>query len=428
MRGLVCGSLLVAYLASALGCSQPSGAAPTLTWYINPDNGGQRQLAERCSRESNGAYVIQTQLLPNEADAQREQLVRRLAASDPSIDLMSLDTPFVAELANAGYLLPIQDPARVAALTEGVLAGPLATARWKGQLVAAPFWANTQLLWFRKSVAAAASVDPSSTDFTWDRMISAAESQHKRVAAQGRRYEGLMVWINALVASAGGQILRDAEAGYDAQPSLASPAGYRAAEIVGRLGRSPAAPADLATAAEEETRAQLQSPQGAFAVNWPYVYKAARDAVVAGALSQAVLDDIGWARYPRVMPHRPSAPPLGGIDLAIGAFTPHPREAMAALACATSLRSSVEYMLSDGNPAARAAAYDDPAVLDAYPMAALIRESIDAAGPRPMTPYYGDVSVSVQRTWHPPRQVRAPQTPQRTDAYMSQVLRGDRLL
>ena len=85
-------------------------------------------------------------------------------------------------------------------------------------------------------------------------------------------------------------------------------------------------------------------------------------------------------------------------------------------------------MVGSGNPAARAAAYDDPAVRKAFPMAALIRTSIDEAGPRPITPYYGAVSVCVQRTWHPPRDVHSPQTPKRTDQYMTEVLRGDRLL
>lgn len=414
--------------ASALGCAERGHATPTLVWYTNPDNGGQRRLADRCSRESNGAFMIETQLLPNEADAQREQLVRRLAAGDPSIDLMSLDPPFIAEFANAGYLRPITDRARVEALTAGVLGGPLRTARWNGQLVAVPFWANTQLLWFRKSVASAAGVDPTAAGFTWDEMITAAESRHKRVAVQARRYEGLMVWVNALVESAGGRILSDPEAGDEARPTLASPAGERAAHIVGRLGRSPSAPADLSTAGEEEVRAQFQSADGAFAVNWPYVYQAAREAVKGGALSQAVIDDIGWARYPRASAERASAPPLGGINLAIGAFTRYPNQALAAIACATSLRSNVEYMMGSGNPAARGAAYDDPAVRARFPMAALIRESIQAAGPRPITPYYGDVSVSVQRTWHPARDVRAEETPERTDEYLSEVLRGDRLL
>ena len=89
------------------GCGDDEGGAPTLTWYINPDNGGQAELAKKCGDASDGAYRIETQILPNEADQQREQLVRRLAADDPSVDLMSLDPPFVAEFANAGYLLPI---------------------------------------------------------------------------------------------------------------------------------------------------------------------------------------------------------------------------------------------------------------------------------------------------------------------------------
>src|SRR5262245_46950228 len=81
----------------ALGCSHDDTSTSRLTGYINPDNGGQKKLADRCSQESGGEFTIETQILPNEADAQREQLVRRLAAADPSIDLMSLDPPFVAE-------------------------------------------------------------------------------------------------------------------------------------------------------------------------------------------------------------------------------------------------------------------------------------------------------------------------------------------
>jgi multiple sugar transport system substrate-binding protein len=61
-------------------------------------------------------------------------------------------------------------------------------------------------------------------------------------------------------------------------------------------------------------------------------------------------------------------------------------------------------------------------------MADLIRESIADAGPRPITPFYGDVSSSVQRVWHPASSVRSPQTPEETDTYMSEVLSGERLL
>ena len=81
---------------------------------------------------------------------QRIQLLRRLAAQDTSIDLMSLDPPFTAEFANAGFLAPL--PAGRA----GELTGAVVRRRHRrrdvgGQLVVAPFWANTQVLWYRKS-------------------------------------------------------------------------------------------------------------------------------------------------------------------------------------------------------------------------------------------------------------------------------------
>lgn len=424
-------AVAAAVLAPAVSCGggdDAAGGTARLTWYVNPDNGGQRTLAAECSEASDGAFRITTQILPNEADAQREQLVRRLAAQDSSVDLMSLDPPFVAEFANAGYLLPITDPEDVRQLTDGVLDAPMDTATWKGKLVATPFWANTQLLWYRRSVAGAAGVDPTAPDFTWSQMIEAAESQDKRIGVQGRRYEGYMVWINALVASAGGRIVTHARRRADATPSMASPAGDAAADVVGRLARSPAAPGDLSTAGEEEARSLFQGDSGSFMVNWPYVYQAAKAAVDEGALDASVVEDIGWARYPRVVAGRESAPPLGGINLGIGRFTEHREEALAAVKCITSVENNVQYMLESGNPAARAAAYDDPEVRQQFPMADLIRDSIDTAGPRPITPYYGDVSTSVQRTWHPASGVRSPATPERTDEYMAEVLAGDRLL
>jgi trehalose/maltose transport system substrate-binding protein len=422
---LIAVCLCAAALAS---CGGDDSGVATLTWYVNPDNGGQRTLAQQCTEAADGAYRIETQILPNEADAQREQLVRRLAANDSSVDLMSLDPPFVAEFANAGYLLPITDPADVEELTAGVLDGPLETAFWNDELVATPFWANTQLLWFRRSVAQEAGVDPEAEDFTWAAMIEAAEQTGKRIGVQARRYEGYMVWINALISSAGGTIIENAEAGADATPSVAGEAGDEAAEIIGRLARSPVAPGDMSTAGEEEARALFQGDDGAFMVNWPYVYAAAGAAVDEGVIDQATFDDIGWARYPRTDPAQPSAPPLGGINLGIGAFTNHPDEAIDAVRCITSVEHNAQYMVEAGNPAARDAAFDDPAVREAFPMADLIRDSINDAAPRPITPYYGDVSQSVQRVWHPPESVEPPDTPEETDTYMGEVLAGERLL
>src|SRR4051794_1300383 len=69
-RRAACVSALL-MTSTLAACSSESGT-PTLTWYINPDNGGQAKLATKCGDASNGAYKIETQVLPNDADQQRE--------------------------------------------------------------------------------------------------------------------------------------------------------------------------------------------------------------------------------------------------------------------------------------------------------------------------------------------------------------------
>ena len=276
----------LATVLAALGCllgaactgGDTGAATPVLGWYINPDNGGQAELAAACSAASGGRYRISVSTLPNDASGQREQLVRRLAAKDRSIALMSLDPPFVAEFAEAGFLRPFT-PGEAAGLTDGVLSGPVEGATWDGRLVVAPFWANSQLLWYRKSAAVRAGVDPAASPVSWDQIIAGAEKAGVTVEVQGDRYEGYMVLISALVASAGGQVLDRPEAGRDARPALDTPAGHRAAEVIDRLAHSRAADPGLATADEEVARAGFQGVRGGFMANWAYVYGAASEAV-----------------------------------------------------------------------------------------------------------------------------------------------------
>jgi len=404
---------LLASLAGALllaGCRGATDDPTTLSWYVNPDNGGQARLAARCSAASGGRYRVQISELPRDATGQREQLVRRLAARDASIDLVNVDPPFLPELATAGFLRPFtSDEARE--LADGMLAAPLRSATWAGRLFAVPLWASTQLLWYRRSVARKAGLDLDAGPVTWGQLIAAAERTGTTVGVQANRYEGYMVWITSLIASAGGEVLLDPDAGPQARPGLDSAPGRAAAEIIRRLATSPAADPALATADEEIARATFQGPRGGFMVNWPYVWGAAQEAVAAGALLPAALDDIGWARYPRVRADLPSRPPLGGIGLAVSAFSRRAALAVEAARCLSSRESQTAYMLEARIPVARRAVYDDPRVRQRYPMADLIRSSVDEAEPRARTPFYVDVSTATVRVFHPPAAVEPDRTP-----------------
>ncbi|MFD1717125.1 extracellular solute-binding protein [Georgenia deserti] len=403
--------------ATLAACAGESGP-PVLTWYINPDDGGQAELARRCTEEADGAYRIETSLLPRDADSQREQLARRLAAQDSSIDIMSLDPPYIPELAEPGFLAPVPEDLQ---RTDGVVQGAVDSATWDGELVAVPFWANTQLLWYRESVVEEAGLDMSEP-VTWDQLMEVASEQDKLLGVQGTNAESLTVWINALVASSGGEIIPDPEAPADEiELGLDSDAGRAAADVIGRIGREGLGGPGLPTADENASMNLFQGERGSFMVNWPFIWAAIGDA------NPDLLEDVGWAMYPRVDASTEAAPPVGGINLGVGAFSEHQDLAYQAVECIVQPQNQAWYFTTNGNPPSAEQAYEDPEVQELYPMADTIRESLEQAVPRPQTPRYNEVSLGLQETWHPPAAVDE-NSPARATDLITAVLRGERLL
>ncbi|WP_347060332.1 extracellular solute-binding protein [Blastococcus sp. HT6-30] len=415
-------------LASALAaCGGDSAGPPTLTWYINPDNGGQAELASRCTEAAEGRYRIETALLPRDAASQREQLVRRLAAKDASIDLMSLDPIYVPEFSQAGFLADVPDDV-TERVTEGVVQSAIAGATWNEELVAVPFWANTQLLWYRQSVAEAAGLDMSQP-VTWEQIVTAAQEQDVELGVQGARAESLTVWLNSLIESAGGSVIEDnADDPENIELGLASEAGVRAAEVMRMVADSGQAGAAFSTENESASAAEFEGENGGFMVNWPFVYAQALAGVEGGTLDPSVPQDYGWALWPRVDEDTPSAPPLGGIDLGVGAFSENADLAFEAAECITTDENQAYYMINEGNPASSAAVFDDPEVLEQFPMAPTIRESLEQAAPRPQTAYYNEVSGGLQRMYHPPGSVEPGETGEEAGELITAVLRGEQLL
>ncbi|OUZ11731.1 hypothetical protein BHE97_04315 [Aeromicrobium sp. PE09-221] len=423
-----CATLAASLLAA---CGGDSGT-PTLTWYINPD--GQEtltQLAEDCSTDD---YDIQIRALPSSATDQRTQLARRLAAGDSSMDLMSLDPVFVPEFANAEWILPFEDDLADQAL-EDVLAGPADIVQWNDQVVAVPQWANTQVLWYRKSLAEAAGLDMSQP-VTWDQVIDAAADQGGTVGVQANRYEAYVVWINAMIQGAGGDILDPdtVEDGRDATVTIDSQAGKDAAAVIQKLVDSGAAQPDLSTSNEGTSLGRMFPAEGpgSFMVNWTFVYSNYQGLVgqPGGPADDEAFEDLGWARYPQTVEGEESKPPIGGIEIGVGAFTEYPDFAQEAALCVASPEAQTALAVNDGFAPTRESVYDTPELAEAFPadLLELFRESIDEAGPRPKSAFYSQISNAIQSRWHPPSSVNPDTTPERSAAFLKAVLRGEALL
>jgi multiple sugar transport system substrate-binding protein len=389
-RGLLV-ALAAVLLAACGGTSGASGGGtPTLNWYIFHEPSGSFQAAAAdCSAASGGEYNIQIRELPTAADGQREQLVRRSAAKDGSLDILGLDVVWEAEFAEAGWIQPWTGQQRRQVERDAVKAA-LDTAIWKGQLVAAPFNSNTQLLWYRKDLVPHPPT-------TWAQMISQAEALARQgkphyIEIQGASYEGYTVWINAMILSAGGHILSN-----DGQRVVLGAPAAKGISLIGQLARSPAADPSLGVQQEDQNRLAFETGKAAFEINYPFVYPSAQEN------APAIAKQMAWAEYPRVDGNRPSRPPVGGIDLAVSAFSTHKRQAFDAIGCLRDRENQLRNAVKGGLPPTLASLYRDPRLIKGgYPFAAEILDSLQRGGVRPKTPAYQSVSIALQTTLYPP--------------------------
>jgi len=164
-------------------------------------------------------------------------------------------------------------------------------------------------------------------------------------------------------------------------------------------------------------------PKGAFMVNWTYIFHN------YDTDAPQVAKDIGYTMYPRTLPSRPARPPYGGIGIGVSRFSQHVGMATKALACLTSPTSQGVNAKITGNMPSSAAGYQYPPLRKIYPadLLALFQKSLVLAAPRSVTPYWSDISSAIQSTWHSPTSVNS-QTPQKSAAFIEQVLQGKALL
>jgi multiple sugar transport system substrate-binding protein len=286
----------------------------------------------------------------------------------------------------------------------------------------APFWSNTQILWYRKSFVQKSGIDMNNP-VTWQQIIQNADQNGGTVAVQANKYEGYVVWINALISGAGGSIIKDAEKGINAPITINSPAGDAAAKVIQELAPSKAAPPDLSVSTEGTAGATFGGPKGAFMVNWTYIWHN------YDASAPDVAKDIGYTRYPETVQGKPSRPPYGGIGIGVSKYSTHVNDAMQALDCMTSPKQQGINAELTGNMPSSPAGYQYKPLAKLYPapLLQLFQQSVDAAAPRSVTPYWSDISSAIQSTWHPTNSV-SNQTPQKSAAFMHNVLQGKALL
>jgi multiple sugar transport system substrate-binding protein len=409
-------SAVLAATGLAACSSANAGTGPvTLSYYLYPDNSGATQQAiNNCNKQSGGKYTISYQQLPQAADGQRQQLVRRLAAHDSTMDILGLDVTWEPEFAQANWIQPWTGTYKAQA-EDGTLAPALATATWKGQLVAVPDNTNTQLLWYRSDLVPKPPT-------TWAEMIADAEQLAKEgkphyIEIQGAQYEGGTVWFNTMNASAGGTVFNpDAT-----KVTLGAPA-VKALSIMKQLATSTAADPSMSVDMENQNRLAMEAGTAAFQLNYPFVYPGMK-------LDNPKLFKVfKWALYPEVTAGVPAKVTIGGIDLAVSAYSQHKNLAFQAALCLRDRQNQLIGANVGGVPPTIANLYNDPALFANYPFHADILTALQNASVRPKTPVYQVVSIDISHLISPASSINPASTVKTMTSQLNNALQSKGLV
>jgi multiple sugar transport system substrate-binding protein len=428
----------------------PAGEAATFT-----------EIAKRCTDRFGGRFAIRHFSLPKSTDDQRLQLARRLSANDRTVDVIAMDVIWTAEFAEAGWVLPLSDDPAHRAEADAVtdtLPGPLDTARWRHKLYAAPVASNTQLLWYRPDLM----VKPPAT---WTEMVDEATRLHAAgepswIGVEASQDEGVVVWFNTLLESAGGQVLSDD----GSRVTLTDTSAHRAAtvtalQVLKSVATAPGADPSVTRSSAGTARLAFEQGKSALEVNWPYALPSMLENAVKGGVPFLPLNHnpdlagsvndvgsfvptdqqfraayeasrrvFGFAPYPSVQPGRPAKVTIGGLNLAVAKTTRHKAEAFEAIRCLRDLRNEKYVSLEGGLPAVRTSLYSDPQFQAKYPMYDIIRRQLTDAAARFASPVYPSVSTRIAATLAPINEIDPERTADELAAQVQKAVDGKGLL
>ncbi|MFC9637189.1 ABC transporter substrate-binding protein [Streptomyces mirabilis] len=354
--------------------------AGDLTGYLGP-------LLEGWNRTHPGERVTLVEL-PDSADETHAQMTTDLRGGGRSrFDVLNIDVAWTSEFAAAGWISPL-DRGRFP--LRSFLPPVVDTATYDGRLYAVPYVTNAGLLLYRKDVLAKEGVAPPRTWAELERQARTIAPKYglDGYAGQFLPYEGLTVNAAEAVYSAGGTILGD-------EGERVTVNSEAAREGIGFLAdgvRDGWIAKKALTYKEEESKQAFQDGHLLFLRNWPYAY------VGASGKGSAVAGKVGAVPLPG--PDGPGTSVLGGSNLAVNTHARHPDSAARLIAYLTTERAQRQVLTKGALPPVRAALYQDPELIRAFPYLPTLRASVLAAAPRPKSPRYDQVSLVVQAVVH----------------------------
>jgi trehalose/maltose transport system substrate-binding protein len=365
-------------VAKAPTPDQAKGATGNVTFCLGKDTSGNQTAAVKKFNAKFKAQGLSAKLLefPTSADEQRNQFVQRQEAKSGECDVFFSDVIWTAEFAAQKWLLDMTD--YVNARKAEFIPSTLETIHFDNKYFGVPQASDAALMYYRDDKV-------SSFPATWQALYSEAQKQGG-IVYQGASYEGLTCDFLELAFAAGGKVLSD-----DGKKSaINSPQNLKALQFMVDGIKNGSAPKAVTTYMEEESRRAWESGKYAFMRNWSYAYALgnAKGSKVKGKFKVAPFPDFEGGTKAAI---------LGGHNVVISAYSKNPKGAVQLIDFITSEQIEALDAAKFSITPVLSATYDDPEVKKAMPFAAELKQGVEQAHARPVTPVYPQVSQAIYK-------------------------------
>ena len=381
-----------AALRGAAGCGggKEGSGATTITLAFTPDEaGGLKKLIEGFNRQNRGEIQVKWRQMPVLSADYFEQIQAELQSGKSTVDVIGGDVIWSAQFAASGWILDLSDRF-TSSMQQDYLEGPLGSVRYQGKVWGVPWFTDAGMFYYRKDLLEESGF--SEPPETWTAMKEMAQKVRQDSGTrygfvfQGSQDEGGVVDALEHVWNAGGDVL-DGERVIIDSPEAAQGLTLRRSMILD--GIAPQATGDYTT---QESQATFTNGDVVFMRNWPFVYGLLSDPET----SQVKPDQVDIVQLPVADEGDQSFSGLGGWNFMVNATS---EEKLDQIWTFVEYMSAPEQQRTFALESARlptlSSLYEDEEVLDRLPVAELGREALENARPRPVSPYYSDMSLAM---------------------------------
>ena len=383
-----------AVLLGTAGCGGggQGGGMTELYYTASPDESGTTQkLIDKFNQQNKGTYKVIFREGNSDTGQRLDKLRTQFQAGGEDLDVILGDVIWTAELAANGWVTDLTDRFPESTQKE-YLPGSVEAIIYEDKPYAMPWYTDTGLLYYRKDLLKESGFD--APPRSWDELKTVARTVMERSGTrygfvfQGARYEGGVCDACEFIWPHGGNVLDPADPNRVIVDSPEAIAGLAAERGMITDGVSPQA---VTVYKEDESAGAFLNGDAVFLRNWPYVY------ALIGTSDYPKLDtdQVGVSELPS-SDGRPGNGTVGDQPLYISSSSKNPDAAWKFIEYLSSPEQQKLRAIEGSYLPTRSELYDDPEIQESVPVVALARTALQHTLPRPVTPYYSDMSLEMQ--------------------------------